>query len=340
VKPDTAFDTHQTVVNATPENVREARRRRNFFCDALGKQADVTETVPSGSLARGTQRDPIHDVDLIIVFRGEDHPDWDTGSSGAEAALEHIRGQVTNLLGVSAGSIAQEVRRAHLRTHVVKCFLDDPDDPDAFAVEVMPALRRLDGALRIPERGNDVGWVTANPEFLMSEVAARHSEWRSFAPMVRAIKKWKDVAVLDMKSLTAEVLALKCLPVPQSDQLLTRPVALQQFFTAAAAAVMGGVFDPAGWCGEIQPGLDRTAARAALLEAADVAARAVDAERRGDDDTAVCLWRSVFGPDFPEPLGGCPAAGKTASAAVSASGLAIASAPAFIRRPVKDAPQG
>jgi hypothetical protein len=114
---------------------------------------------------------------------------------------------------------------------------------------------------------------------------------------------------------------------------------LQQFFTAAAASVMGGVFDPAGWCGEIQPGLDRAAARAALLEAADVGARAVDAERRGDHDTAVCLWRSIFGPDFPEPPGGCPAAVATASAAVLAGGVAAA-APALIRRPVRDAPQG
>ncbi len=80
MKPETAFDTHQSEVNAEPDNVREARRRRNFFCAAFGAQADVTETVPSGSLARGTQRDPIHDVDLIIVFSPEDHPDWDTGT--------------------------------------------------------------------------------------------------------------------------------------------------------------------------------------------------------------------------------------------------------------------
>jgi predicted nucleotidyltransferase len=340
MKPDTAFDLHQGVVNATFESVQEARRRRNFFCSAFDKQADVAETVPSGSLARGTQRDPIHDVDLIIVFRHEDHPDWDTGSGSAEAALEHIRGQVTDLLGVTSGSFAQEVRRAHLRTHVVKCFLDDPDAPNAFAVEVMPALRSSDGTLRIPERGNATGWVTADPEFLISEVAARHREWRSFAPMVRGIKKWKDVADIGMKSLTAEILALKCLPVPQSGQELTRPFALQQFFTAAAASVMGGVNDPAGWCGEIQPELDRAAARAALLEAADVAARAVDAGRSGDHDTAVCLWRSIFGPDFPEPPGGCPVAGATASAAGLAGGVVAVTAPALIRRPVKDAPQG
>jgi hypothetical protein len=37
MKPETAFNTHQSVVNAEPDNVREARRRRNFFCDAFGK---------------------------------------------------------------------------------------------------------------------------------------------------------------------------------------------------------------------------------------------------------------------------------------------------------------
>jgi hypothetical protein len=338
--PETAFDTHQTAVNAAPDSVREARRRRNFFCDAFGKQPDVTETIPSGSLARGTQRDPIHDVDLIMVFCQEDHPDWDTGNGSAEAALEYIRGQVTSLLGAMAGTFAQEVRLTHLRTHVVKCFLDDPEDENAFTVEVMPALRRSAGGLRIPERGSDAGWVTADPEFLISEVAARHREWRSFAPVVRVIKKWKDVANLDMKSLTAEVLALNCLPAPQPGQVLTRQVALLQFFTAAASAVMYGVADPAGWCGEIQPELDRVAVRAALMEAADVAARAVAAEQRDDHDAALCLWRSVFGSDFPEPPGGCPGAGTTTSAAFLAGVGAAAAAPALIRRPVKDAPQG
>ena len=346
MRPDTAFDTHQSVVNAELDSVREARRRRNFFCDAFSKQPDVAETIPSGSLARGTQRDPIHDVDLIIVYRPEDHPDWDTGHGSAKAALEYIRGQVTDLLGVSAGTCVHEVRLTHLRTHVVKCFLDDPKAKDPFAVEVMPALRRPGGGLRIPENrdGNDSGtgtdWVTADPEFLISKVADRHSDWRYFAPMVRAIKKWKDVANLDMKSLVAEVLALTCLPSPQPGEVLTRPVALQQFFTAAASAVMDGVTDPAGWCGEIQPDLDRAAVRAALLEGADVAARAVAAANRGDHDSAVCLWRSVFGADFPEPPGGCPAGRTASSTALLVGGAAAVTAPALIRRPVKDAPQG
>ena len=341
MKPDTALETHQIAVNAGPDSVREARRRRNVFCDAFAKQPGVEETVPSGSLARGTQRDPIHDVDLIIVFSPSDHPDWDNGSGSAQAALEYTRGLVTELLGVSAGSFAREVRRADLRNHVVKCFLDDPDDKQAFVVEVMPALRVSDGGpLRIPEKHND-RWVTADPEFLIRAVAQRHREWRYFAPMIRTVKKWKDVAGLDMKSLTAEVLVLNCLPRPDAGVTLTRPAALARFFTSAATAVMSGVNEPADWCGEIQPDLDRYTARAALLEAADIAAKSVDAEQREDYDMAVCLWRSAFGTDFPEPPGGCPGTGTgNAVGAALIGGPALITAPALIRRPIKDAPQG
>jgi hypothetical protein len=275
-------------------------------------------------------------VDLIMVFDADEHPDWDNGSGSAGAALEHTRRLVTRLLGVSAGSVARKVRRADLRNHVVKCFLDDPDDPLAFTVEVMPALReRVGGPLRIPERHDDC-WVTADPQYLVAAVAQRHREWRYFAPMVRVIKKWKDVTGLEMKSLTAEVLALNCVPRPEAGVELTRPAALTRFFTSAATQVMSGVDDPAGRCGEIQPGLDRYAAHAALLEAADVAARTLDAENRGDYDTAVCLWRSAFGSDFPKPPGGCPGGGAGAAVA----GAAVIAAPALLRRPVRDAPQG
>src|SRR5262245_42744846 len=63
-----AFDDLQRTVNASPEAVKEARRRRDLFRDAFAAEADVAETVPSGSLARGSQKDPIHDVDVIIVY--------------------------------------------------------------------------------------------------------------------------------------------------------------------------------------------------------------------------------------------------------------------------------
>ena len=330
MKPTTAFDLYQTAVNADPEHVAEARCRRNVFCSAFKTLADCTEQLPSGSLARGTERDPIHDVDLIMVFDAAQHPGWDDGAGTADAALNYVRDRVKDLLSATNGSYDRKVRHTLLRNHVVKCFLDDPDDPDAFAVEVMPAMR-TEGGLRVPERKHD-RWTTVNPEYLIAAVAKRHTEWNKFAPMVRVIKAWKDHVGLDMKSLVAEVLVLEQMPRPPALGVLTRQEALQRFFTAAATAVMAGVHDPAGLCGEIQPDLDRTAVRARMLEAADLAARAVAAERNGHDDRAVRLWHDVFGPDFPAPPGG------TGSAPAVISGTSVLLTE--VRPRVKEAPQG
>jgi hypothetical protein len=73
--------------------------------------------------------------------------------------------------------------------------------------------------------------------------------------------------------------------------------------------------------------MDRGAASAALASAADTAARAVEAEARGEGRRAMCLWRDVFGGIFPEPFGGCGAGG-------------VALIPAVPKRKVVDAPQG
>jgi hypothetical protein len=68
VSVTTGFDELQQAVDAAIEAVNEARRRRDVFRSALPTSDDVHEVGPSGSLARGTHKDPIHDVDLVTVF--------------------------------------------------------------------------------------------------------------------------------------------------------------------------------------------------------------------------------------------------------------------------------
>ena len=325
---DRAFDDLQQEVNAPPEAVAEARRRRNLFCSAFQTDDDVSECVHSGSLARGSQKDPINDVDEIIVFRREAHPGWGEPGPSAGEALDHVQRRVHELLGASDGTFAKEVRLAQARNHTVKCWLDDPDDPDAFTVDVTPALRESDGTLLIPEKANE-RWINTDPEDLIQRVADRHAEWNRFVGLVRCIKRWGEDQNTEMKSLLLEVLALHHLPQD------TRQKALARFFTAAAGAVLRPVEDPAGLCGEIQPDLDRAAASEHFQRAAEAAWRAVEAEERGDTDEAACLWRSIFGPIFPEPPGGCGNGGSGAAV----GGLAAA-IPARPRRTVRDAPQG
>ncbi|MEX2548412.1 MAG: nucleotidyltransferase domain-containing protein [Chloroflexota bacterium] len=324
-----AFDEYQVEVNADPAQLEEARRRRDLFKKAFGAEPDVKRTFPSGSLARGTMLEPIHDVDFVVVYNADDHRDWGSPGSSAGDALGYVSGRVNTLLGATNGTVAKEVRLASPRNHAVKCFLDDPAVDDAFTVDVMPALQQEDGPLLIPEISS-ADWIPADPEDLIDRIAARHARWNRFVPVVRQLKYWnREVAKAGMKSLVVEVLAHDCIPdIYESDLGEQRPDALSRFFTAAALAVEQPVCDPAGLCGEIQPDLDVDLTKRKLQEAADGAYLALAAERRGDVNAAICQWRKVFGSQFPEPPGGCS----------KSSGVkpAVAVAPRLIR----DTPQG
>lgn len=321
---ESGFDDLHSEVDADMPAVREARRRRDVFRAALGGLEEVKEVIPSGSLARGTHKDPIHDVDLLVVYEDDAHPGWHNSEENddtAGEALEHARTSVKELIGRN-GTEGEEVRHTLLRNHSVKCFLDDPDDPGAFTVDVTPALRRSEGGFWIPESLSDI-WVPSDPEHLMKLVADRHAEWPLFAKLVRVLKRWNSDHGGLMKSLVIELLALDHLDGED------RPCALSTFFTAAAAAVQEPVCDPADLCGEVQPDLDRDAAEEKLGEAAELAWEAVDLAGRRKGAQAMCKWREIFGDIFPEPPGGCGSGGAGAAAGAAAA-----------KRPIRDLAQG
>jgi len=321
---DEAFDEFQKTVDADRDQVVLARERRDTFKKAFGSESDVADVFGSGSLARSTQLKPVHDVDLVIVYDHDKHPDWGQPGDSAESALDYVRGRVNTLLGATNGSVDTLVRLARWRNHAVKCFIDDPDDPDAFTVDAMPALRQPDNTLLIPEALSE-RWVTADPEDLIRRVAKHQSDWEYFRPMVRVLKQWRKSVSVEgkIKSMVMEVLALECMPRDGS-----RTAALRAFFTAAAVRVNSEIADPAGHCGAIQPDLDAVGLRTALEEAAEIATQACAAAENGDTDDALRAWQEIFGQDFPAPA-------PTKSSYLGGTGPAL-----ITPRPVKDAPQG
>jgi hypothetical protein len=331
-----AFDKLQEKADADPKAVAEARRRRDLFKTAFTPEGDVVEVVASGSLARSTQREPINDVDVIIIFDPADHPDWGQPGDSAASALDYLQGKVKELLGTNGGTVAEEVRLAKARNHSVKCWFDDPEIENAFTVDAMPALRQAGGELLVPEKQSS-DWIKTNPELLIEKVRQRQEEWDRFRPLVRVLKFWNDCECQEMKSLTVEVLALNHLPEESN-----RPRALQRFFQAAVTAVDQPIDDPAGLCGEIQPDLDRGATRKRLDEAASDAWKAVNAQEADETDRAACLWRKVFGEDFPAPEGGCQDADEGDGIFNIGTGAAAGAGAIGVDRPrpVTDAPQG
>jgi hypothetical protein len=325
-----AFDDLQREADAAPEHVSEARRRRDLFRAAFGSEEDVVEVVPSGSLARSTQREPINDVDVIIVFDAAAHPSWAAPGASAGEALSETGVQINTLLGATNGSFAREVRLARPGNHAVKCFLDDPESENPFTVDVMPALRQPSGVLLVPEKASEC-WILTDPEFFIRRVSQRQGDWSLFRPVVRVLKLWNDEHDATMKSLTVEVLALE-----RMHEEANRPRALQRFFNAAEQAIDYPIEDPAKLCGPTQRDLDRDRARVELAAAAKASWEAVVAQEQGETDHAACLWRSVFGDVFPEPPGGCPVTQSTARV-VGAAAVGVGT----VRpRPIRDAPQG
>lgn len=331
-----AFNSLQRNVNAPDDVVVEARDRRNLFINAFETLADVERGRASGSLARGSHINPIKDVDTYIEFDEAAHPDWGQPGDSAAAALDYTRDKVNELLGATNGSYNQCVRLARWRNHAVKCFLDDPDDPDAFTVDVMPVLPQGDGTILIPEAANS-RWLLANPQRLIDEVATRHAEWRYFVPIIRLLKHWTREKNTGIKALVLEVMTLDHLRRAE-----TRGEAVARFFAAAASAIQYPVTDPAGLCGEIQPDLDRDEARKHLEVAAEIARRARDAQARDETDEAGCLWRQIFGSAFPEPDGGCSKYLNVAIGGAIGGGIVHQPRPhpRPHPRPIRDTPQG
>ena len=320
-----AFGHYQSYVDADPASVKEARSRGNAFKSAFENLDEVVEVFISGSLARKTHKKPINDVDVVIVYDRDWHPDWGQAGTCAEDALKYTSAKINELLGATNGTHEQLVRLARPGNHAVKCFVDDPDDPNAFTVDAMPAFR-TDSGLLIPEKTSS-DWVPANPEYLIDQVASRTADWSKYAGTVRMLKTWaKDQLGITIKSLVIEVLALEFLRHDGSVQ----STAIKEFFVRAANYIEDGyeVTDPAGICGPIQNSLDYDKFSQHLRDAATKAGAAWSKQAIGDHAAAIRLWGDVFGEGFPPPP---PAPGKPAI---------IPPVVPDKPRPVKDTPQG
>lgn len=347
--PETAFKRFETTVNADPDQLTEARLRRDAFVDALNSEEVVERARAIGSLARKTQKAPLNDVDILMVYDASERPSWGSDAiNGTSAeALEETATRIKNLFGPGGskvhllnpdGSDDLTVRLIHRKRHSVKCFLDQAGEEDAFTVDVVPAISNSYVGLWIPERNiDDEGagtWIRSNPESLIDAVKDRQDRWNHWIPSVRALKYWNDESKAGMTSLYIEILALSALPTNEF-----RPQALQRFFQSAEWEVSADLSDPAGLCGAIQSDLDVDHARNCLSEAAELARKAVIAEADSRADDAVCAWRAIFGTEFPEPPSGC---NGTVAAVVTAGVAAttVAARPRPAPRRVRDSPQG
>jgi hypothetical protein len=304
---DDTFRSFSRAIATDPIGLLLAQWRREVFIRKLEHRPDVLAVIPSGSLGRGTQIGPVHDVDLIVIFDRASHPGYgQEGAESAEDAIDELDGILQTELHPWAGTMLGKETEKH--THVVTYRGDWSGPfkdiiPGAPPVDVLAAVR--DGShLMIPERGK--GWIKADPEHLIRLVEQRQREWKHFKAVVGMVKAWARLNDLKMKNLAVEVMVLQHCPRPGFFETMSVGDAMTRFFEAAAAAKIKGLKDPAGHCGEIDRKLDFGRLRDALSQSAVTARQALDTEHleRSNQLTAGQvtsneLWRKLFGKKFP-----------------------------------------
>jgi hypothetical protein len=315
MESDDGFRSFSRAIESDPIGVLLAKWRRDAFIEKLEKLPDVAEVIESGSLARGTQIGPVHDVDLIVVFDSSRHPDYgikdksEKAVESAQAAMTHLEGELGDQLHPWFGAREGLLKETEQRTHVVTCYAGWTEAladiiPLAPPVDVMPAVRE-GSHLLVPERG--IGWVDVDPEKFMRQVEQRQREWKYFKEVVGMVKAWAKLNHLDMKNLAIEVMVLKYCPRPGLFETLSCGEAVARFFEAAARANITSLTDPAGRCGEIDPKMDYSDLRTALDRAAGLARKAMDAEHLWEHPHHAVgpvphpneLWRKLFGSKYP-----------------------------------------
>jgi hypothetical protein len=307
MESDDGFEAFGKAIKSDPFGVLLAKWRRDAFIEKLEKLPDVVEVIPSGSLARGTQIGPVHDVDLILVFDPFKHGDYGSGAQSAQGALEHLQKGLVEQLHPLTGEEGL-VNDTKLGTHVVKCYSDVPRPfagviPSAPPVDVMPAVRE-GFHLKIPERGK--GWIATDPEKLIRQVEQRQREWKYFTEVAGMVKAWAEHNHLGLRNLAIDMMVLKYCPRPQLFETLSCGEALARFFKAARADI-GPRIIPPGWLSKIDSSINYVKLSGALGHAAELSRQAMDAEHEwknrfhatGEVIHPDKFWRDLFGSKYP-----------------------------------------
>jgi len=315
MESDDGFAAFRRAIKSDPIGVLLAQWRRDAFIRKLKQLPDVKDVIASGSLERDTLIGPVHDVDLIVVFDSDQHPDYGikgtsaAAAESAQAAITHLEDGLLTQLHPWQGTAGGLLKETEQRTHVVTYRGDWSGPfkdiiPGAPPVDVMPAVRK-GSYLLIPERGT--GWIETDPEELIRQVAQRQREWKYFTAVAGMVKEWARLNHLKIRNLAIDVMVLQYCPRPRLFETLSCGDAVARFFKAAFDDNFTSLKDPTGRCRKLDLGINFGKLHSALGEASELAGLAMEAEhlwknRHGMAGEVIhpdVFWRHLFGKKYP-----------------------------------------
>jgi hypothetical protein len=281
---DDAFANLKSQLEITKTESALAQRRHTEIRDHVATEWELEDDFLTGSYRRHTKTKKLKDVDIFVVIKRD-------GAQG------HLRDLGPSAL-LSELKKVLEKKYASVTIDRMACVVDFGSD-DIASYDVVPAFKRDEGGYEIPD--TQAGWIATNPkrhhEMTSEKNAACDEKWVPLVKMVKGASRELGDPV--DPSFLLEVMALELVDEPfgrYQDELVF-------FFASAADQIDRSWPDPA----EVGPDVNsmstsqRQTARDALLEAQQVAERAVWLEDNGQERSAVEEWRKLFGWRMPRP---------------------------------------
>jgi hypothetical protein len=272
------------LVPTPKQNLTIASRRRTIesrLLNAFPSNCDlpILEVRTIGSVDCQTIIRPLHDVDLLAVFKG--------GVSTFAVRFFGSRQFITTVRDTLNDSSAAIVGT---RGQAVRIFYAEPP-----WVDVAPVFPRPAGGFVLPDGHN--GWLATNPDF--------HKQWidrenarldYQLKALARLMKRWNRAHGERLSSFHIEVMVASTFNSLNTNHRQ----AAAMFFEHGPRRLHSS--DPAGHSGDLARKLSPSKQQAILQSfesARQRSSRALDAERRSDHAEAIRLWAIIFGDDFP-----------------------------------------
>lgn len=276
---------------AVPDDVlREARKRRDEIRRIVEEEFDTLRTFGSGSLAHGTQNDPLNDADAGVVLDRRAYENLGPDGDGPCAIIEEVRG----VLRTRLKEVYPDVRFYTGGHRAIRVNFMEPIQPDGdnFTADLIVAIRRDEGGLYIPDLDDDGWWDPSDPERHVELIVARNKKTDSrFARILRLAKHANarngktifsfNIAALGLEAITEKV------SLPEGLALLLRH--------AADSLDDGLTEDPAGVSGPIKVNVPRRKDAAKKFKyLAELAEQALELDADGQTAQAQRNWSKVL----------------------------------------------
>lgn len=275
---------------AVPDDVlKEARKRRDAIREIVEEEFDTLRTFGSGSLAHGTQNDPLNDADAGVVLDRRTYEDLGPDGEGPCAKVEEVRGVLRTRLKEEYPSVRFYTggHRA-IRVNFMESLQPGGDN---FTADLIVAIRRDEGGLYIPDLDGD-DWDPSDPERHVELIVARNKKTDSrFARILRLAKHANAHNGKTIFSFNVAALGLEAIT-----EKVSLPEGLTLFLRHAADSLKEGLTeDPAGVSGPIKVNVPRRKDAAKRFKyLAELAEQALELDADGQTAQAQRNWSKVL----------------------------------------------